>query len=400
MKLLTISNLFPRPDQPCRGVFNLELFTALARCDGCVVDNVCLVPEWRAWRLGRRWARAGKDIFPTIYAPVFYLPVIGRGISHVTYRWSLGEVEAKARDCDEVLSTWLYPDGVVAARIAKKAGKPHWILVQGSDVFHLRHPGRRKAILDACGKAAGILCVWEGLKKQLVESGVDAGKIHTIANGVNADLFKFRTKSEARRLLEGGDHARKARPDGQEIVLFAGNLVEVKGADRLMEIWLKLLQMRERDIHLAIIGDGPMRKSMQSGLASLSSRATVSFLGTMPHEEVACWMNLADCLCLPSRSEGMPNVVLEALVSGLPVVSTDVGACGELLKDVPQCRIVEDVEVTTGLAFAVGDVLRHEIDRESFAARNRAILPDWNEQAGKMLQLMGGANCSKAEIGH
>ena len=88
MKLLTITNLYPRPDQPQRGLFNAQLFAALARAVAekwGAVQNVCLVPEWRAWR----WRKIGRWEDPlgeatsvhTSYLPVPYVPLIGRNLS-------------------------------------------------------------------------------------------------------------------------------------------------------------------------------------------------------------------------------------------------------------------------------------------------------------------------------
>ncbi len=74
-----------------------------------------------------------------------------------------------------------------------------------------------------------------------------------------------------------------------------------------------------------------MRRELEKQADELGIRESVHFPGNRPHEEVALWMNAADCLCLPSRSEGMPNVVLEAVASGLPVVATEVGAVREVL---------------------------------------------------------------------
>ena len=55
MKLLTLSNLYPRPDRPAGGMFNAQLFRELASLTGVALQNVCLVPEWRVWR----WRKIG-----------------------------------------------------------------------------------------------------------------------------------------------------------------------------------------------------------------------------------------------------------------------------------------------------------------------------------------------------
>ena len=125
----------------------------------------------------------------------------------------------------------------------------------------------------------------------------------------------------------------------------------------------------------------------QSYLAdALGLGGQVSFLGALPHAEVALWMNVADVLCLTSRSEGMPNVVLEALVSGLPVVATDVGGCGELLEGetaAKVCPVGDAAEVARG----IGAVLAAGVDRPALARRHAARF-SWHRQAEVMWDLL------------
>ena len=94
MNILTITNLYPRPDQPQRGLFNAQFFAALQAETDVEVRTICLVPEWRIWR----WKniRAWSDD-STFYLPVFYIPVIGRNISWWTYGWGMGAESRGAR---------------------------------------------------------------------------------------------------------------------------------------------------------------------------------------------------------------------------------------------------------------------------------------------------------------
>jgi len=85
----------------------------------------------------------------------------------------------------------------------------------------------------------------------------------------------------------------------------------------------------------------------------------VRFLGGLPALEVARWMNAADVLCLSSHNEGLPNVVIESLASGLPVVATDVGGISELV-DRPE----------RGELVAVGDLRRFRMAIERVLERS------------------------------
>ena len=112
-------------------------------------------------------------------------------------------------------------------------------------------------------------------------------------------------------------------------VLFVGNLVGVKGVDRLLRAWAGL----GVEAKLVLIGDGPLRGSLEHLAADLGIADSVEFLGRIPHAEIADWMRRSHCLCLCSLSEGMPNVVVEALSCGCPVVATDVGEVPFLIED-------------------------------------------------------------------
>ncbi|MEW5801286.1 MAG: glycosyltransferase [bacterium] len=118
-------------------------------------------------------------------------------------------------------------------------------------------------------------------------------------------------------------------------VLFVGNLVEVKGVDRLLSAWQILVHELKPSfgIELLIIGEGPKRQKLEKQAKDAGIAGSVRFAGGKPHREICHWMRSAYCLCLPSRSEGMPNVVLEALACGIPVVASRVGEVPFLIED-------------------------------------------------------------------
>ena len=266
-----------------------------------------------------------------------------------------------------MLVTWLYPDAVAAASLVEPTGKPLWIKVHGTDRFHLDHPQRRKLILRTCSKAAGVICVSENVAAVLRAAGVAAEQVHVVPNGVDHQRFRYRAREEA---MHGLPQA--AARQGGHVVLYVGNLTSIKGPDVLLDAWAQLLcAPGEFKARLIFAGDGTLRRTLEQKARTLGIGDSVLFLGSVPHAEVALWMNLADCLCLPSLSEGMPNAVLEALVSGLPVVASDVGACRELLKDEPSSCLVP-VGNHSALSAAILQVLAQPVDRVGMAARHAA----------------------------
>ena len=388
MKLLTVSNLYPRPDQPHRGLFNAQLFKAFSETE--TVANICLVPEWRVWR----WAGIRAWECPvsgpgTRYEPVFYLPAVGRSFSHRTYAASMARVGRFAADADVTYVSWAYPDGAAVARVIPPDALL-WLMVLGSDTFHLDHAGRRSVLVDTCARAEGVVCVCRDLAQRMVRAGVAKAKVHVAPNGVDPVKFHPLPREEALDgLRRSGGLANLLIDEASPLVLFVGNLVPVKGPDTMLRAWAEFSHSQTpmpRCSHapiLLFLGDGPMRGELDRMARELGVAGTVRFAGSCPHDELPLWMNVAAGLCLTSRSEGMPNVVLEALAVGLPVVATDVGACREMLSGKETARIVPEGD-TMSVASALDEVLRIRPD----TARRSSKCRSWRDQAREILGLM------------
>ena len=84
------------------------------------------------------------------------------------------------------------------------------------------------------------------------------------------------------------------------------------------------------DVQILLVGDGPLRVELETAVRQRDQQARIHFAGR--RQDVSSLMKSADCLVLPSRWEGMPNVVLEAMAAGLPVVATDVDGIGDLIE--------------------------------------------------------------------
>lgn len=144
------------------------------------------------------------------------------------------------------------------------------------------------------------------------------------------------------RLPKGVDSER-FRPDGRSVrqtlrltdkrvILTVARLVPIKNV-RLLVDAVAILRERLAGVHLVIVGEGPEAQALKHHAAVLGVADAVTFVGYVPHEETAPFYRAADVFALSSDFDNSPNVVLEAMASGLPIVTTDVGGVRELVAD-------------------------------------------------------------------
>jgi glycosyltransferase involved in cell wall biosynthesis len=224
-----------------------------------------------------------------------------------------------------VVSYWAYPDGAMAVRAARRLGVPAIVMVGGSDVLLLApKPRWRRRILGVLHAADAVVTVGQDLKSKLVELGIAPERIHIVPRGVDTERFTPGSRTEARQRLGLPVEGRK--------LLWVGRMVPVKGLEVLLGACARLRQ-RGVDFHLYLAGDGPLRKTLEAECQARGLSAEVSFAGTVLHEDLPDWYRAADLTVLPSRSEGVPNVLRESLACGTPFVASRVGGVPELASE-------------------------------------------------------------------
>ena len=255
---------------------------------------------------GERMQAAGlKSLFPmSDIAVMGILPV-------------LRKLTAEGTDVDLIDAHYFYPDGVAAARLGAAVGKPVVISARGSDVTWIpRYRRPRRQIRWAARAAAAVVTVSRALKEALVALDVDPAKITVLRNGVDLDRFGPRDRSALR--LELGVQG--------PVWLTVGNLIELKGVHIAIEALARV-----PDVTLLIVGKGPQEQELRLLVERLGLDTRVRFLGAIPHARLCDYYNVADTVVHASSREGMPNVVLEAIACGTPVVATRVGGIPELI---------------------------------------------------------------------
>ncbi len=352
MKVLTFTTLYPNAAQPQHGIFVENRLRALV-ASGAVEARVLAPVPWFPFasaRFGRyaafaRAPRAETRHGIAVAHPRFpVVPKLGMtlapGLLYRAAARALRAMIAAGARFDLIDAHYFYPDGVAAARLGRAFGLPVVITGRGTDLNLIPRKSAiaRRMIRSAAEDADGLIVVAEALKRRLADLGVPESRIAVLRNGVDLDLFRpmDRKAARARLGLEG------------PLVVSVGNLVPLKGHDLVIEALRDL-----PDFRLAIAGSGPEERALRSLAERLGVAARVRFLGALAHEALPALYAAADALVLASSREGWPNVLMEAMACGVPVVATRVGGAPEIVADPAAGRLVE-----TRSAEAIADGVR------------------------------------------
>ena len=184
-----------------------------------------------------------------------------------------------------------------------------------------------------------ITVVSAGLKQELVSHKIAGEKITVIPNGIDTNQFKILDNQYCRNKLG----IETDRP----IILYVGRLSEEKNVSTLIKATAALIH-GGHNVRLLIVGEGPLKNELMVLAGELGIDSFVRFIGKVGHSQVSLWMGAADYFCLPSIREGCPNVILEALGSGRPVIASRVGAIPDIVTDDSGIMFTpEDVEELT-----------------------------------------------------
>ena len=237
-----------------------------------------------------------------------------------------GALLAPLRDFapDVILGYWIYPEGYGAWRCARTLDIPCVLGGLGTDI---RLPGfaTRHLTGQALRGAQQTIMVSEEMRRRTIaDFGVEPARVHTIPNGVDTRLFFPRDRHALRAEL--------SLPDAMKLIVYVGRLVHTKGLRELLEAF-RTLAGTDQSLHLALVGGGPLADEIARFSAEHALNSRIHLPGAVAGATVATWIGAGDLLCLPSYSEGHPNVLVEALASGRPVVATNVGGIPEIVND-------------------------------------------------------------------
>lgn len=346
LKVLTFSTLFPSSVKPGHGIFvetRLRELLKSGQVESRVVAPVPWFPSTNArWgdyaRFAATPAREQRNGLDVLHPRYLLLPKVGMTSAPLTLalgaRAALQQLIDEGFDFHVIDAHYYYPDGVAAALLARWFGKPLAVTARGSDINLIgRHRLPRGWMRWASGVAAASIGVSQALVERMRELGLVSRHQLTLRNGVDTERFHVEADRSALRTRLG--------VDGQPLMVSVGNLVPLKGHDLVIEA-LALLREQGLDARLCIIGAGPQRPALEALCARLGLDDQVRFLGALPQQELAAWYAAADMLLLASEREGWPNVLLECMACGTPVVATAVGGIPEIVQVPLVGRVVEE----------------------------------------------------------
>jgi len=261
---------------------------------------------------------------------------------------------------DLIDAHYFYPDGVAAVMLGQYFRRPVTITARGSDVNVLPHyPLPRRMIRWAADRAAGLVTVSAALRQRLIELGVEPGRVTVLRNGVDVEMFRPGARDPCRREVGANGLT----------LLAVGNLVPLKGHDLVIEALCHLPQAR-----LMIVGEGPQKTALQELAVRQGVADRVTFVGNVPQKRLPTFYTAADILVLASRHEGWPNVLLEAMACGTPVVVSDIPGMTEIVASSHVGRLASE-RSAKGFAQSIMEMAHESPKREQ--VRQYARTFDW-----------------------
>ncbi len=229
--------------------------------------------------------------------------------------------------------------------------------------------------------ASFVACISDFCRSQLmaIVEPSDWAKMHVVHMGVDVERYPPRADE------------RETRAADSVRVLFVGRLVPEKGVPLLLDVAERIADdhaAAHRKVEFAIVGAGPLEASLANGIERRGLADRVKLIGAVGQDDLPQWYGWADVFCLPSFAEGLPVVLMEAMLSELPVITTTIAGIPELVKDddtgvlVPAGRVdllvaaIERMADEPATRRRLGEAGRRAVERDFDAAVNGRLMAE------------------------
>lgn len=338
-RILVLTTCYPSDESDPSGIFIAKLLQAIKRrgyeinvvapSNGAfygtrTVNSIetCRFGYFRPRSLERLTAKAGgipENMSRSLFAKIQVVPLMA------AFLWT---ALRKSRRCDLVYANWIGA-GIIGAVLNLLTGKPLVVTFRGDDGYLAKQRRLWRVLTKwVTNRSSVVAPVSRELGEIMLELGMPARKCHVPQFGVDMEMFfpdyeRTREREEIR-------------------LLFVGSLIMRKGLHDLMQA---LSDPIFKNVKLVVVGEGTYAQELKTLCERLGLPENTEWKGLLAPADVANEMRNADILCLPSYMEGRPNVVNEAMASGLPVISTRIGGIPDMV-----------VEGKTALLFDAGNI--------------------------------------------
>ncbi len=385
LKVLIFSEMFPKPKSSSSGVFIVERLKALTAlgvpfdfAPVSTFDNfpIRLVKKLKGYSPSEslKSVNLNEKKYPVLNVSLGLRDRIGlirqEANSWVKYARGMATAIEKNKKIQEfrlLHAHRVFPEGYAAMLLSEKHSIPYIVTAHGGEIHSISN-NNKAFVKEVLEKAAKVIFVSKALMKDACEKlSYDKSNGIVIPNGVDTSVFKPMDKEEARKKL--------SLPLDKKIVGFVGNLIEVKGADRLPAIARELIKLRS-DAFFLIVGDGPLMNTLGECMPTDITR----FKGRVEYQLMPMVMNSIDVLVVPSRQEGFGTVILEARACGARVLGTNVGGIPEAIGD-ERLLSSNSEDLLEELAQRISWIISDELDFDNVSHCVSSY--DWHEIAGK-----------------
>jgi glycosyltransferase involved in cell wall biosynthesis len=361
MKVWILTSSFPSSPQDARaaaGLFVADFAVALAEAghevhvitpdkrSGDKRDPPGVRVHWFPWRGGRKTLSSLRPYLPGDL--IAMVSLFRRGAQALD---ALYQQDAP----DHVLAMWAAPSGLLATGLKRRRGVPVTTWCLGSDIWTLGRIPFVRGVLRRVLRASDHVFA-------------DGVRLARDAQALGGRPCEFLPSS--RRLARAAPP--RELPAAGTRFLFIGRYARVKGVDVLLEAMAELAQ-REPRAHLHLFGGGPLEARIRQRAARPDLRGRVTVGGFADEAVAASWLAASDCVVIPSRMESIPVIFSDALQMGRPLIASDVGDMGTLLRAHPAGLVVppEDASALCAamLQMAAQDRSRYAPEIQKLAAQ-------------------------------
>jgi len=405
-----VSSMYPNCMNEVSGIFVEEQVKELIR-QGCKVNVIAPIPyspfpfniikkRWREYlKVPLRESREGIDIRHPRYFTISYSSIVGLLGYLVTFTsgrfiyWGIKkEILSNVAEFrpDVIHVHGVFPLGY-AVNLLKKDTKNNIKTVVTAHRGDVLIAFEDKLVMDRarfCLNYSDYILPVSHAVKDMISSISAQNRIRVIPNGV--DLRKFKLTNEDVKWIE----QKKSEFNGKKILLFVGWIIERKGIKELLEAFKRISISRDDLLLLLVggsneVGEVGMEDYLNNYINTNVLYDKIKLVGPVKHEEVKLWINLCDIFVLPSYSEGLPVAMLEAMGCGKPVIVSEVGGVGEVVRDrqnglLIKPRNVDDLIKAIDFLLNNPDVARNLGDE---AARTIIENYTWVQNAKKTIEV-------------